>query len=440
MGIEEKVLARLLPTGEEESALSEATADLVSRLSSDDEARELGMEPRLVGSVAKGTYLREPDLDVFLVFPIDTPFDTMASICERLGGTNLDSLERRFADHPYVHGLFLGYEVDLVPCYHMEMGERVVSAVDRTPLHTDHIIENILPHQRNEARLLKAFMKGIGVYGADSRSRGFSGYLTELLILYYGNFISVLNAAADWKQGEEILTNSGVGGFEDNLIVNDPVDPRRNVASAVHIDSLSVFIHASQEYIVRGDERFFFPRMKAIMGVNDALEAISARGTRLLCAIASVGDLSDDNLHSQAHKALNGLSLLLSRRGFKVLNSKHYHDGDLYFIFELEHDTLPVAELHNGPPVWVDNSQDFLSKWRGASFGPPFIEDGRWKVFRRRSSTTAADVLRSSLKEASLGAGLSRNGMTVLDHEGTLKEDLMEIVTEFLDTRMSWDV
>ena len=440
MGIEETVLARLLPTVDEELSLSQAASELISRLSSDPEALKMGMEPRLVGSVAKGTYLRYPDLDIFLVFPTDTAFDNMASVCERLGKANLDSMERRFADHPYVHGVFQGYEVDLVPCYHMEKGERVLSAVDRTPLHTDHIIESINVQQQNEARLLKAFMKGIGVYGADSKSRGFSGYLTELLILHYGDFSSVLNAASVWKHGEVVLTVPTVDGYEGNLIVNDPVDPRRNVASAVHIDSLSIFIHASKEYTVRPDERFFFPRKRTPMSVEEASEAISARGTRLLCAIASDGGLSDDNLHSQAHKALRGMSLLLIRKGFKVLNAKHVHNGDLHFIFELEHDTLPDAELHNGPPIWVSNSQDFLTKWKDGPFGPPFIENGKWKVFRRRMSTTAADVLRSDLKEASLGAGLSRNGIEVLDHDKALNENMMKVVSQLLDSRMSWDV
>ncbi len=440
MGVEETVLSRLLPTADEETSLNDSSSDLISKLSSDQEASGIGMRPRLVGSVAKGTYLRDPDLDVFLVFPKGTSFDIMTSTCERLGKVYLDSLERRFADHPYVHGVYQGYEVDLVPCYHMERGERVLSAVDRTPLHTDHIAENISTEQRNEARLLKAFMKGIGVYGADSRSRGFSGYLTELLILHYGDFLSVLEAATAWRQGEIVLTVSNGNDSVDNLIINDPVDPHRNVASAVHIDSLSVFIHAAKEYLIHPDERFYFPRQRAALSVEKASESITSRGTRLLCAITPDGGLSDDNLHSQAHKALGSMSVLLKRKGFNVLRSKYIHKGSLHFIFELEHDSLPEAELHNGPPVWVDNASDFLAKWNDAPFGPPFIEEGRWKVFRRRKSQTAADVLRSDLREASLGASLGRNGIKVLDHDGIFDYQMMEIVTHLLDTRMSWEV
>jgi len=43
---------------------------------------------------------------------------------------------------------------------------------------------------------LKQFMKGIGVYGSELRRRGFSGYLTELLVINYGSFLGVLKEAS----------------------------------------------------------------------------------------------------------------------------------------------------------------------------------------------------------------------------------------------------
>ncbi|MBS7613865.1 hypothetical protein KEJ48_06465, partial [Candidatus Bathyarchaeota archaeon] len=40
------------------------------------------------------------------------------------------------------------------------------------------------------------FAKGIGVYGADIKTGGFSGYLCELLIVSYGDFIKTVESAS----------------------------------------------------------------------------------------------------------------------------------------------------------------------------------------------------------------------------------------------------
>jgi tRNA nucleotidyltransferase (CCA-adding enzyme) len=37
-------------------------------------------------------------------------------------------------------------------------------------------------------------MKGTGVYGAEAKVEGFSGYLTELLVINYGSFPKALEA------------------------------------------------------------------------------------------------------------------------------------------------------------------------------------------------------------------------------------------------------
>jgi tRNA nucleotidyltransferase (CCA-adding enzyme) len=47
-----------------------------------------------------------------------------------------------------------------------------------------------------EVRLLKKFMKGTGVYGAEIKIGGFSGYLCELLILKYRSFAQTIEAFA----------------------------------------------------------------------------------------------------------------------------------------------------------------------------------------------------------------------------------------------------
>ena len=89
--------------------------------------------------------------------------------------------------------------VNIVPCYKVKRGEWV-SATDRTPFHTDYVKPLLDEQMAEEVRLLKRFMKGVGVYGAEIKIGGFSGYLCELLVLNYGSFTEVLRSAANWKE------------------------------------------------------------------------------------------------------------------------------------------------------------------------------------------------------------------------------------------------
>jgi len=89
--------------------------------------------------------------------------------------------------------------VDIVPCYDAKSGEWQ-SATDRTPYHTNYIRARLDKQLRGDVRLLKKFMQGIGVYGAEIKVGGFSGYLCELLIMKYGSFEATLHAFAKYNK------------------------------------------------------------------------------------------------------------------------------------------------------------------------------------------------------------------------------------------------
>src|SRR5206468_712277 len=116
--------------------------------------------------------------------------------------------------------------------------------------------------------------EGIGVYGAEAKVLGFSGYLCELLILKYASFRGVLDSSLSWRPGTVIvLEGPPARTFPEPLIVVDPVDPNRNVASAVGIEQLATFVHAAREYLAAPSERFFFPRpLKALQNSKDFLD------------------------------------------------------------------------------------------------------------------------------------------------------------------------
>ena len=174
-----------------------------------------------------------------------------------MGRSILNQQEARYAEHPYIHGTWNGMEVDLVPCYKIDSTEHLISAVDRTPFHTRYVREHLKEDQKNDVRLLKQFMKGIGTYGAEARTRGFSGYFLELLVLRYGTFKDVINAMAGWTNGTVLsLERAGGKRFNDPLVFFDPVDPARNVASALSVGSFARAIYAAHIWPTRGKSSF----------------------------------------------------------------------------------------------------------------------------------------------------------------------------------------
>ncbi|MDI3482449.1 MAG: hypothetical protein PWQ88_320 [Candidatus Methanomethylophilaceae archaeon] len=439
MNIEESVLTDVTPDEEERERTLNVVKELVGRIRSDPIIINNSVEVKLVGSVAKDTYLNKPDLDIFLIFPPTFDFETMVRISSNIGKPLLVDAEERFADHPYIHGKYYGYEVDLVPCFKIKYGEKVISAVDRTPLHTEYIIKNMRREQRPQVRLLKAFMKGVGTYGADSRVRGFSGYLCELLILNYGDFESVLRGASAWKFGE-VIGDVGDTVFNDPLVVIDPVDKGRNVASAISIDTMSLFIHASREYLHSPDIRFFFPRQRGLLSIEEAMRIVKERGTKIAMVRFPFKQFPEDALFAQAYKTEKGLRDLLEKADFRPLRSAFDINEHMTFIFELESDRLPQTTLHIGPPAWHPNAEDFLRIWKREDVGGPFLKDGRWITLAPRSHVDVKEFLESNWRNLSLGAGLDPKRAEIISNGAVFKSGYERLLTKLFDTRMNWEI
>ena len=294
----QKVLKRIKPTPQEERRIKRAE-DKVRSLLEEMKGVFSFQEIVFTGSTAHGTNLRgSSDIDVFLLYPKDVERnrieEEVKEMARRLGGTLL------YAEHPYFRLKIDGIDVDVVPAYKIREGERILSATDRTPLHNIYVLRHLDEGKKDEVRLLKAFLKGIGAYGAEIRVEGFSGYLCELLIIKYGDFLSVLRAAANWRKGEYIdLEGKGRVKERRPLIVVDPVDPERNVAHAVSEESLSLFITAARAFLKESSERFFFPR-RPRLSPSKVKELLDERRSRVVLVATRYEDgFVPDNVWGQ---------------------------------------------------------------------------------------------------------------------------------------------
>lgn len=438
MTLESEILSEIKPTDEESTEIIGKAERLKALAETYLSENGIDAKVRFVGSVGKGTYLRNPDIDLFLMFPMSLPRPEM----ERLGlkaGKDLIGGSLMFAEHPYTSGEFEGLEVDLVPCYLLDSTEHMKTSVDRTPFHTDFVLSRTDDRLRDEIRLMKCFMKGIGAYGAEPDVRGFSGYLCEIITIKYGGFLEAVEACSKWKVGIRI----GIDGFgepmKDALVFYDPVDIRRNVASAVHKDTLCMFIEACRSYLMNPDRGFFFPEKRRPLSGAELVDNWNSRGTGLISLSFDRPDIIPENLHAQVWKTQYRMIDKFEEFGFGCLRAVHTEDEEkVHIIFELSSIKAPNLRLHSGPPVFSPNCTEFLRRWEGNPYGSPFIEDGRWSVLCRPQYDDAGSMAESEAHHAGLGKNLEVDTMRVMTGRDVIENMDSCVLSELFDHRFPW--
>jgi tRNA nucleotidyltransferase (CCA-adding enzyme) len=435
---EAAVLEWIKPTAGEREQILGVAKELVEAIERSGSARAM-----IVGSVARGTWVRgDRDLDVFMLFPPDLPREELEvqglslarSIARRYG----DEYHEKYAEHPYINTNVDGIDVDLVPCYAVESAARIQSAVDRTPFHTRYLLGRI-GGLVDDVLLTKQFAMVGGVYGSDQMTEGFSGYLCELLVLHYGGFTPLMQAASGWRRHTVIDIEGHAGKeFDDPLVVIDPVDPCRNVAAAVSLTRMFEFVELARGYMKSPSCSFFVPIPAVSITRDEYIQALTLRETSHLAIFFQTPPCIPDVVVPQLRKSLEAISGLLERSGFLVNRSDYcMQENCCMLLLELFVDRLPVVRRHIGPPLWsTENAEKFASKYRNETFSGPFIEEGIYIVEIPRRFTRARELLLSGeMLETGLGKHVKQSmekGWTVCEGADCWREEFAPFINQFL--------
>ncbi|NMC75928.1 MAG: CCA tRNA nucleotidyltransferase [Candidatus Methanofastidiosa archaeon] len=408
--IKSQILSEITPSDKERKEISNLTNMLVDHLSQKISKMGLNATVEIVGSISKDTWIaNDRDIDVFIVFDKSYPIDELKKLGLVIGKIELEGFtsETAYANHPYTINHFKEFKIDVVPCYD---SIEIITPVDRTPHHTRFVKENI-GDLRNEVRLLKQFMKGVGVYSSEQKIQGFSGYLCELLIINYRSFDNVLKNASNWQYGEYIdIKKAGKrSDFTDPLIVIDPVDPKRNVASALSIERLCEFIYYARKYIESPSIEYFRKKKRLFVKRFPDSEVYS---------IVFQGELLDDIIYPQLRKTAKHMITLLEKHDFKPLSYGLFKKGEASgIVFEIESYNLSPLVKHYGPKIFDRaHSDSFVSKYNEI-----FIEGDRSYTLRPRQFSNPLYVLISAIKEKEgLGKNLKSMSYSILKGEKAL--------------------
>lgn len=418
--LREQLLRRLRPTSPEGAALQEAVESLTARIRG--AARSLGLraEPLHVGSSARGTWRRgEWDIDLFLLFPPGTPREALEKQGLALARRVFPKGTVKYAEHPYLRGRLPTprgeFGVDLVPAYRLASAAERKTAVDRTPFHHDYV-RSRMGGKEDDVRLLKQFLAGAGIYGAEAKTQGFSGYLCELLVLHFGSFEKTVEAVAKWRPPVRV-DPEGRGTFtgRDPLVFIDPVDPGRNVAAALSPGSLARAVEHARALLKTPSTTLFFPKAPPPLRPGELTRRLRSRGTEMAALVLPAPEaLVDDTVYPQLRRAEESLTGLLEKSDFRVLRSAvHRSEGRGFVLFELPAGPLEAVRLHGGPPVFFEeDNRRFLEAHRGR---PRFMRGERWVVEVPRKHRRAVEFLKANAKKAGLGKDLAKRRFEVWD-------------------------
>ena len=414
--IEQYVLEKITPNENDRIQLQEIISNLSTLINKELMKQKSTASIELVGSTAKDTYLKHNlDIDMFILYPPSYPKDTIAQTTLQIGRTILSNTEECYAEHPYIRGRFFTYKVEIVPCYQIADTVQKISAVDRTPFHTQYIKNHLQEAQKQEVRLLKQFLKGINCYGAEAEIQGFSGYLCELLILKFHSFHQLLSHAQQWKKLTTLsLTDHPIPSFLDPLIFIDPVDPERNVAAAVSPRSFHRFITACASYLEDPKKTFFFPKPITVWSLEKIKQIMNKQSAAFIGIRFNKPQIINENLYPQLRKACKAIARASTREGFTIYDTCFHIDtkkGKVYILIKTDKAPLSETYTHEGPPLSLQkNTKEFIKKWKNhpATIKTPFQQNERTYVTVRRAYQNLSDYLTHHLLTFSLGKQIGR--------------------------------
>jgi len=263
-------------------------------------------------------------------------------------------------------------------------------------------------------------MQGIGVYGAEIKVGGFSGYLCELLIMNYGSFAETIQAFAHYNKRVTVDIKDYYADrqnelsllFPQPLVIVDPVDRGRNVASAVQPEKLFNFVAAARAFLKTPDEAFFNPPKTEALPLARLRNQLESRGSSTVFLVVDQVPAVPDVMWGQLYKTKRSLHKLIQLNDYKILKDQVWSNEKTrsIFVFELQQQVLPNIKKHLGPPLEREPECDsFLAKYAGNQqvISGPFIEDGRWMVMLPRKTTDAAAFLREKLADGGKNAGVA---------------------------------
>ena len=386
------------------------------------------------GSFAKGTWLsKDADVDIFVRFKKSTSEEKFEKISKKIG---FDSLKKfspyvRYSEHPYVEAKMKGTKINVVPFYDVKVGEWK-SAADRSPFHTKYMSKSLTQKMRNEIRILKTFLKSNGIYGAEIAKQGFSGYVSEVLVLHFGSFENVIKSISKIEENQVIGKTSKK--FDTSLVITDPIDSNRNLAAAISDENIGKFILVCRAF-KENPKLDFFKNKKSKVSKKHWGNVLSIKFNFKI--------RSPDIIWGQIKRATSSLSTQLELAGFTVLRSKAWTDQqkEAYLLFFLESTKISEIYAKNGPEFFREgSSKSFISK-NLSNAGLVWVGNNKKIISLEKRKQVDANKFMNEFLKNNLQTGIPKGlqadfkrGFKITIGEKGLSKSIKEVASELIST------
>lgn len=371
--------------------------EVIDKIQAELDKQGVKAEALVGGSAAKGTYLKEFDIDVFVRFAKKADPDLLEVILKNC----FKKVERLHGSRDYFQIHPKGQEYEIVPVLKITKASQAQNITDVSILHVNWVKKHL--KQPDEVKLAKLFCKAQSVYGAESYINGLSGYILEILAVHYGSFQKLVENAAKWKpklvidvakfykNKNDIVKKLNPAKTLGPLIIIDPTQKDRNAAAAVSLDTFSKFIFLCREYLKDPKEEWFTKKPESMRTIVRESRRLGAKLTVLKVEpLKGKPDVS----YSKLLKAFNYIKNQLKMNDFQVYRAGYgLTEGFLWYM------TLP-AKLSKyakqvGPSAWAPqaNIDSFIVKYYTT-----YLEEDKLIAFRKRKYLTAKDLIASLIK------------------------------------------
>jgi tRNA nucleotidyltransferase (CCA-adding enzyme) len=343
------------------------------------------------GSYAKNTFLKDNlDVDVFARFNYKNY--KYADISRELGKllrSKFKRVETVHGSRDYFHIKFEGLTFEVVPVLKIRKAEMADNIMDVSPLHVKFVKRKSNKKLQDEIRLLKQFLKANHLYGAESYIKGFSGYVAELLVIYYRGFDNLIKAAREWKSEEvihfgkdkeQVLSSMSKSKKHGPLIVVDPVQKDRNAAAALGKRNYGKFIKLCKAF--NGSKNFF---------VKKEILMSKLRGYTILQIKPLDG--KKDIVGAKLLSLLERMKREFKHYDFDIVDYGWKFEDEVYFWFKAK--KLNRNKTHYGPKVKdKKNCIAFKKRWKNVK-----VEKGKLYSILKRKYLTLGDYSKYLMKQ-----------------------------------------
>ena len=384
-----EVLQKIMP--KEPKKVMGEVKEFMQKIEKQLKMNKLDAKCILGGSFAKDTWLEgDYDVDLFIAFDKKYRGQPISNMLEKALAPWKPIRVHGSRDYFWIKN---DITFELIPVLAIKKPTEAENLTDSSPLHVNWVNKN--KKYKNEIRLTKKFLKAQKCYGAESFIKGFSGHVTDILVIHYKGFPNFLKNAAKWtpktiidpynKHKGKALFVLNRSKTEGPLVLIDPIDPLRNAAAALSQEKYDLFVKSAKEYLKKQNISFFEEK-------QPNFDELKKKGKLVIVDVEPLEGKPDVTFTKILH-AYEYMTKKLEPFDIITYDWQWKNQPKLWWVLKIE--KLPETEKQEGPPTTIKEGVENFKKKHAKTI----IQDGRVYAIEKVLLRTPEEVVKSVIEE-----------------------------------------